>query len=429
VTTLTQRLGRIVGIAVLVAFSAPASRAYSILTHEAIINSVWDTSIQRLLQKRFPRATPEQLTEAHAYAYGGCIIQDMGYYPLSSQQFSDLTHYVRAGDFITALIRESQNLNEYAFALGALAHYSADNNGHKLATNVAVPMLYPKLRAKFGAHVTYWDNPVSHARTEFSFDVLQVARGRYAADGYREFIGFQVSKPVLERAFQDTYGIEMKEIFSDLDLAIGTYRYTISSILPGMTKVAWRLKKDEIAKESPGATRQKFLFNVSRASYEKDYGTEYQKPGVRTRMMAWMIRVLPKVGPLAALKFRTPTPEVEKMFMASFNATVENYRTLLANQEVGRLRLVNDNFDTGERTRLGEYKGADEAYAKLLAKLADHQFEGVKPDLRNNILTFYSDLKTPVVDAKSKSSKKQMEELATLREQLERLKGVPVSRR
>ncbi|HEY2842542.1 MAG TPA: zinc dependent phospholipase C family protein, partial [Bryobacteraceae bacterium] len=156
------------------------SSAYSVLTHEAIVDSAWDASIQKLLLKRFPAATPEDLEKAHAYVYGGCIIQDMGYYPFSSRLFSDLTHYVRSGDFVLALIRESQDINEYAFALGALAHYAADNNGHRIATNQAVPILYPELRTRFGKTVTYWDDPLSHIRTEFSFDVLQVARGRYA---------------------------------------------------------------------------------------------------------------------------------------------------------------------------------------------------------------------------------------------------------
>src|ERR1700693_3686465 len=274
------KMARLAGIArlgCLIALLAPASYAYSILSHEAIIDSAWDASIQKLLLKRFPDATPEELERAHAYAYGGCIIQDMGYYPFSSKFFSDLTHYVRSGDFIAALIHESQDLNEYAFALGALAHYAADDSGHRLATNLAVPILYPKLGTKFGKTVTYWDNPVSHLRTEFGFDVLQVAQGRYAADSYRKFIGFQVSKPVLERAFRDTYGLELKDVFGSLDLALGSFRYSVGNILPGMTRVAWQLKGDTVVKEIPGMTKKKFLYNLSRSSYEKEYGKGYHR--------------------------------------------------------------------------------------------------------------------------------------------------------
>src|SRR5690242_7548610 len=211
---------------------APTASSYSVLTHEAIIDAAWDNSIRVLLLQRFPNATPEELTAAHAYAYGGSIIQDLGYYPFSSKFFSDLTHYTRSGDFILSLIRNSQDLNEYAFSLGALAHYAADNNGHRIATNLAVPLLYPKLRLKFGSVITYADDPFSHLKTEFGFDVFQTAKGRYAPDAYKGFIGFEVSKPVLERAFEETYGMKIELVFANFDLAIGSYRRTVSSILP-----------------------------------------------------------------------------------------------------------------------------------------------------------------------------------------------------
>ena len=388
----------------LAAFSSSVSFGYSVLTHEAIVDSLWDVSIQKLLLKRFPGTTPEELEKAHAYVYGGCILQDMGYYPFSSKLFSDLTHYVRSGDFILALLRESQDIDEYAFALGALAHYAADNNGHRIATNKAVPILYPKLERKFGKEVTYWDNPVSHLRTEFGFDVLQVAQGRYAPDRYRAFVGFQVSKPVLERAFLDTYGLELKDVFGSLDVALGTFRYTVGSIIPGMTRVAWQLKKDQVSKEVPGITREKFLYNLSRASYEKEWGTEYHKPGIRTRLVTFVLRIIPKVGPFRSLAFRAPTPEVEKMFMASFNATVENYRALLENVNTNRLQLANENFDLGEPSAAGQYRGADQAYDQLVGKLADRKFAGITPQLRANLLDYYKDRKAPAAEKDKKAT-------------------------
>jgi len=404
-----------------VLLSSSISSGYTVLTHEAIIDSVWDASLQKLLLKRFPDSTPEQLEQAHAYAYGGCIIQDMGYYPFSSRFFSDLTHYVRSGDFIAALIRESQDLNEYAFALGALEHYAADTEGHRIATNRAVPILYPELRRKYGSDVTYWDNPVAHVRTEFGFDVLQVATGRYAPDGYRRFIGFQVSRDLLERAFHDTYGLEMKDVFGNVTLALGSYRHTVGSIIPGMTKVAWSLKKDQLQKEIPGVTRKKFLYNLSRSSYEKEWGTEYHKPGFGTKVLTFLFRIIPTSGPFSALKVRTPTPEVEKLFMASFNATVDRYKAVLANMDAGHLEIPNENFDAGGVTVAGKYKGTDEAYAKLLGKLADNQFAALTPDLRRNILAYYKDLK-PV---SAKSTEKEKAAFTKLLDQIDRLKAVP----
>lgn len=89
-----------------------------------------------------------------------------------------------------ALIRESGDLDDYVFALGALLHYAADDSGHRIATNLAVPILCPELRKRFGATVSYWDSPLSHIRTEFGFDVLQVIQGRYAPDRYRALQSF-----------------------------------------------------------------------------------------------------------------------------------------------------------------------------------------------------------------------------------------------
>lgn len=388
-----SRCGLFLGLLVLL--SAPSAFSYSVLAHEAIIDSAWDTSIKGLLLERFPQATPEQLVEAHAYAYGGSIIQDMGYYPFGSKLFTDLLHYVRSGDFVVNLIRESQDLDEYAFSLGALAHYAADNTGHPLATNPGVPLLYPKLRVEFGNRVTYADDARSHIKTEFAFDVLQVAKGHYASNSYHEFIGFKVAKKALERAFLETYGVKMGDVFNNVDLSIGSYRRSVSSIIPAMTRVAWDMKKDEIMKDAPGTTRQKFLYNISQSSYQKDWGTEYHKPGFRSKFMAVLLKVVPRIGPFRTLRFETPTPEVEKLFMASFNKTLDRYRELLSEVRAGRLQLPNENLDVGEAPVAGKYRLSDQTYARLLDKLEGHYSE-IPPDLQVNILAFYGDLSAPI---------------------------------
>ena len=413
-----------IAVAAVLLVGLRVASAYSVLTHEAIIDTVWDTSLKPILLKRFPDLTPEQLRQAHAHAYVGAILQDMGYYPFGTHLFTDLTHYVRSGDFIVALIRESQDLNEYAFALGALAHYAADTNGHRLATNVAVPILYPKLGSKFGKEVTYWDDPTSHIRTEFGFDVLQIAHGRYAPNSYHAFIGFEVSKPVLERAFLTTYGLEMKDVFSNMDLAMGSFRYSVSTVIPEMTRVAWRLKGDQVTKEIPGMTKQKFLYNLSRSSYEKDWGKSYHRPGFGTVLITWVVRIIPKFGPFKSLEFRAPTPEVEKLFMASFNATIDNYRALLAKVGAGRMDLPNENFDLGQPPAAGKYLGADQAYDKLLAKLADRKFAGVSPELRANVLDYYKDRKPPAASSDKKASAEWAKTMVQL-DQLQAAAGTP----
>jgi len=393
-----------VWILIFILGAVTACEGYSVLTHEAIIDSAWDDAIKPLLLKRFPASTPDELKTAHSYAYGGCVIQDLGYYPFGSHLFSDLVHYVRTGDFVQALIRDSQDLNEYAFALGALAHYVADNKGHRVAVNLAVPMLYPKLRAKYGDTVVYDQNPMAHLRTEFGFDVLEVAKGRYAPDAYRDFIGFEISKPLLDKAFQETYSVELKSVFSDFDLSVGTYRYSVSKAIPTATKVAWETNKDQIQKDIPGITREKFLYHISRSSYEKNWGRKYQKPGFKDSLLAFFFRLVPKIGPFSVFKFKTPTPGAEKLFEASFNGSVTDYERFLHEQkDSGKIELVNDNFDTGTVTGPGQYPLADKTYAQLLDHLSKDHFAQVSPELRKILLDFYSDLNAPFATKKDKT--------------------------
>jgi Zinc dependent phospholipase C len=397
-------------------FLASQLNAYSVLTHEAIIDTAWENDIKPILLKRFPGASPEELKHAHSHAYAGAIIQDLGYYPFGSALFSDLTHYVRSGDFILALIREAQTLDEYAFALGSLAHYASDTQGHSIAVNRSVPIEYPKLARKFGSVVTYGDNKSSHIKVEFSFDVLQVARGNYAPEAYHDFIGFDVPKEVLERAFRDTYSLELKDIFLSEDLAFGTYRRAVSTVIPAMTRVAWTIKRKELTQATPGLTRRKFVYNISRAGYRKKWGRQYKEPGIGARILAFFLRILPKVGPLKALSFPAPTPQTESLFELSFNRTVAEYRRLLQQAGADQLSLPNRDFDTGEPTRPGEYRLADEAYASLARKLADREPATIDPQLRANVLAFYSDLSKPFVTKKRKKDwKKTVDAITKLR--------------
>jgi Zinc dependent phospholipase C len=393
------------------------SEAYSIMAHEAIIDAGWDISIKPLLLQRFPQATPEELKQAHGYAYGGAIIQDMGYYPHGSHFFSDLTHYCRSGDFILALLRDSQDLNGYAFAIGALSHYAADNDGHKIATNPSVPILYPNLKKKYGDVVTYEQDPLAHLKTEFGFDVLEVARQRFAPDSYHDFIGFEVDKPLLEQAFRETYGLELKSVLTDEDKVIGSYRRAVSKQIPQATRIAWTLKKDDILKDQPSLTKRKFLYNLSRASYEKNWGKVYQKPTFFERFLAFLLKLFPKVGPLKVLKLRTPTPETERKFEASFNAALDRYKLLLTQTRTGTPDIPNDNFDTGSVTPPGVYFMNDDVHAELIEKLAKQNFAGIAPDLRAELLQYYSDPNAP------NATKRKPKDWAKVRVALQQLKN------
>ena len=394
--------------------SIPVCEAYSVLTHEEVVDLLWKDEIQPRLLKRFPGATAEDLKKAHSFAYGGSLVQDMGYYPFGNKYFSDLTHYMRSGDFIVNLINESSDLNEYAFALGALSHYASDNIGHP-AINRAVAMEFPKLRRKYGNEVTYEDDPKAHIRTEFGFDVTQVAKNRYTSDRYHDFIGFDVSKPLIERAFQDTYGIPLSDVISNEDLAIGTFRRAISRIVPEMTRVALLARKKELVAETPNFNAKKFRYYLSRANYQREWGKGYRKPGFGTRVLAFFLKFVPKVGPFKAVDFKIPNQQTEDLYIASVDRTLDDYRSLLAKAGNDKLKLPDTDFDTGRPARAGEYSLADETYGHLLDQLAKKNFEQISPDLAVNILSFYKDPIAPIATKKHGDWQRTQDEIEKLR--------------
>src|SRR4030095_1829917 len=202
-------------VAALLSASSRA-HAYSVLSHEASIDAVWDSHIRPLIARRFPQASDDELLKARAFAYGGSVIQDLGYYPFGSRFLSNVLHYVRSGDFVEELVRGARDQFEYAFALGALAHYVSDNVGHPEGVNPAVALMFPKLRARHGPSVTYADSPSSHVMVEFSFDVVQAATGRYRTEVYQGFVGFEIARPLLERVFAAGSGLGMTDTLDSL---------------------------------------------------------------------------------------------------------------------------------------------------------------------------------------------------------------------
>jgi hypothetical protein len=381
---------RVAALFLIVVMCSGGLFAYSVLTHEEIVDLAWADQIRPLLLQRFPGLTDDQIKEAHAYAYGGAVIQDLGYYPFGSRDFSNLVHYVRSGDFVRELILESQDVDEYAFALGALSHYASDIAGHP-AVNLAVGIEYPKLRAKYGKSVRYAQDKTAHLKTEFGFDTVQVAKNRYASQQYHDFIGFQVSKALLERAFPVVYGMQLKDVLTHEDMAVGSYRFAVSRMIPEMTRVALQTHKKDLMRETPNFAKKKFLYRLSRSDYEKQWGKDYIKPGVGTRILSTLLRYMPRVGPFKGLAFNNPTPQTEDLYFKSINTTVDQYRAFLEEVRSDTLALPNCDLDSGEVTKAAEYSLTDDAYAKLLAQLSNRKFDLTSPDLRNNILQFYSD--------------------------------------
>ena len=412
---------RAVTILVIVLMCSDGSSAYSVLTHEEIVDLLWTDAIRPLLLKRYPALSEDQIREAHAYAYGGAVIQDLGYYPFGNREFSNLVHYVRSGDFVRELLLESQDVNEYAFALGALSHYASDIAGHP-AVNQSVAIEYPKLRAKFGNSVRYAQDKTAHLKTEFGFDTVQVAKNRYASQQYHDFIGFQVSKPLLERVFPVVYGVELKDVLTHEDLAVGSYRFAISRLIPQMTQVALQTHKKDLMRETPNFAKQKFLYRLSRSGYEKEWGKDYVKPGVGTRILSTLLRYMPRIGPFKGLAFNSPTAQTEDLYFKSINTSVDRYRAFLEAVRTDSLVLPNCDFDSGQATKAAEYALTDDTYAKLLSRLSERKFDLVSSELRANVLDFYSDLSVPI------ETKKDQDDWKSVLSELDQLKSMtPIS--
>jgi len=353
----------------------------------------WNRHIVPLLRKRYPNATPDELRIAHSYAYGGCIIQDLGYYPFGSKEFSDLLHYVRTGEFVNNLLKDADNLNEYAFALGALAHYRGDTIGHPFV-GLATAREYPRLETRFGPFVSYYDSPTAHIRTEYGFDVVQVAQGHYVKDDYTNFIGFNVATPVLERAFKDTYGADLKTVLKHQGMAINTYRYSVSTVIPEMTRAAVLHYSKQIQQQVPSFDRSQFVYRVNRVDYNHEWGNQYHKPGFGAHLIAFILKIVPKRGPFSALKLQLPSAADQKLYLESMQSTVNSYEKdveQLRGQPTsdGTLQLKNLDFDTGKPTARGEYPLADKSYAKLLNAVMHGKNVVMSTDLRASLLNYY----------------------------------------
>jgi hypothetical protein len=389
------------------------SFAYSVLTHEAIVDANWSKVIVPLIKQRFPTPNDEQIKTAHAFAYGGCVMPDLGYYPFGNKLFTNLIHYVRSGDFVVKLLQEAKDINEYAFALGALCHYYADVYGHPIGVNQSVPLIYPEMKTKFGDTVTYADDKISHLRTEFSFDVLQTARGNYASQAYHDFIGFQVSKELTKTAFLATYGLDVEDLFGNFDRAVGSFRWSVKELIPSATKAAWKTKRDEIRKVNPSAARHSYVYSIRRQEYFGEFGKQREKSRLSESILSFLIRIAPKWGPLKILKFRIPDTEAEKMFFKSFDTTVVNYTHQIARISKGDVELPNIDWDTGKRTLQGEYSLADKTHADWMMKLKEKKFQTVASSVKKDILAFYQNhpVTSAINDAQWQQTSAALEEL------------------
>lgn len=398
-----------------------SSSAYSVLTHEQLIDLTWGELLQPLLLKRFPRTDARELQQAHSYAYGGCAIQDLGYYPFGNEFFSDLTHYVRTGEFIANLLRDARDVNEFAFALGAMSHYVGDNIGHHDAVNPATAISFPKLEKKYGPSVTYDEDPHAHVRTEFAFDVDQLSRQRLAPGAYLRFIGLRVSSRLLAQAFAETYSLPLEDLIGKRRPAFRSYRSSVRGFLPRIAYAETVRHRNGFPPEVADDAMRVYLEHIVKADFQTVWKSYRKRAGVETHLIALLIAVAPKIGILSELAIKIPTEDAQDLYIKSVNRSIDTYGGMLRSLSVkpeGALSIPDRDLDTGEKTRPGTYALTDETYAKLLLRLTADTARPVNDGLKRDILDFYSDPNAPV------STKKRPKEWAEVQKSLAALQNM-----
>ncbi len=418
-----MRSRRLFAVWVLLLFGTMRASAYSVQTHEQLVDLAWKPSIEPLLLSRFPGLTQGQLNDAHAYAYGGCAIQDVGYYPFGNQFFSDLTHYVRSGDFVQALLRDAKTPDELAFAIGALTHYVGDNTGHSLATNPSVGLQFPKLEAKYGPRVTYDENPHAHVRTEFAFDINEIAKHRFAPSRYLAHVGLQVATDLLARAFFETYGLRLSQILG-VKRETGTiagYRFAVRSFLPRIAYAENVLHKHRMPPDVQDEELAQLTKALAQSEFENGWDQFRKTPGVGTYTLAGLIYILPKIGPLALLAIKGPDNAAEQAYVKSVNVATARISKVLGDIREGGRALAEDlpnrDLDTGNKVKPGGYRLTDETYAKLLSKITEKQGSRIPAGLKSDITNYYSDPTAPIATRKNPAKWAMVQaELAELKE-------------
>lgn len=414
--------GRLLLLGIFLLFSSTTALPYSVQTHEQLIDLAWKQSIRPLLLKRYPTLTPAQIERAHAFAYGGCAIQDLGYYPFGNPFLSNLTHYVRPGDFVLNLVRNAHNANELAFAIGALSHYIGDSIGHSEAVNQAVPIEFPKLARKYGSVVTYDEDEHAHVRTEFAFDVNEISKHRFAPSAYLRHVGLAIPTSLLRRAFFQTYGIDLYKIIGHRRPLLPGYRFSVRSFLPRIAYAEVVLHKSSFPPDTPGEALDRLNKDLAQSEFENGWDQYRKKAGIGTHLLAGIIFILPRIGPLSDAAIRGPNQQTQQKYVESVNHSTEVLRHILANFDSIDSLVPNLDLDTGAKVKPGAYRLTDETYARLVDVLTRNPAQPVPFALRQDIEDYYSNPASPI------STKKNAKKWATLQTRLKQLETMPTTR-
>jgi hypothetical protein len=232
---------------------------------------------------------------------------------------SDLTHYVRSGDFVRSLFRNAHTADELAFAIGALAHYLGDSIGHSQATNRSVAIAFPKLSRKYGPLVNYAQSKNSHSRVEFAFDVNQAAKRRLAPYDYVGYIGFEVPWDQLAAAFFETYGFSIHDILGHPSNALNFYRFGARRFLPAFTYAEALIHQHGFPADTRGPEFDLYEHRTAELAREADWDRYRKNPGIGTHLLAVLIVILPKIRPIKMLAIKGPTVYTESLYIESVN--------------------------------------------------------------------------------------------------------------
>jgi hypothetical protein len=373
---------------------------YSVQTHEELIDLAWKQSIRPILLKQYPTLTEAQLQEAHAYAYGGCAIQDFGYYPFGNAFFSELTHYVRSGDFVLSLLHNAHTADELAFAIGSLSHYIGDTIGHSTAINHSVPVEFPKLEKKFGDSVNYAESPHAHVQTEFAFDINQLSKRRFAPSAYLKYVGLEIPRPLLRKAFFETYGINLPDIIGTKETSIRVYRYGVRQFIPNIARAETLLHKKNFPEDIPSPDLDTLRVDALQASADNNWEAYRKTPGFTSHLYAGFIFILPKVGTLKLLAIKGPNQQTEDLYIKSVNHSIKAMRLVLTNFDRIDHYISNRDLDTGLVVKPGGYPLTDNTYAKLLAVITKNPSNLVPTQLKHDLIEYYADPNAPIITKK-----------------------------
>lgn len=353
--------------------------AYGLSTHLLLVDLVWASDIRPLLVKSFPCQTEAVYDRARVYAYGGALVQDAGYYLGGQADLSDLTHYARSGDFVSNLFRNATDVDELAFALGALTHYVGDTIGHPDATNQSVPIAFPNLGLKYHSSVvTYEKDPKAHLQVEFGFDVNAAKLGRLRPPALMKDEHPDLSLQQLAFAYYQTYGLTDDLTYARAGLSARSYYGSTEGLLPFGTYTKANVAAFKPVHGTDEAGLQKLIDDV--ASRE-DWKSHRKHAGLPRILGAPLVLFVSKTY------IRYPTTETQSKYDRSVVASVDRIREVIASVHATPGDFVplwpadkagdrgqplpNFNLDTGEVEEPGVYEKSGDIHRKWLSRVSD----------------------------------------------------------